>query len=56
MGPNQILPLRVEVDLRKIAMKTYYTFPRSPEIKSYYSIQFKPGHSFVSLTQSAWAV
>ena len=29
MGPEQVLPLRVKVDLGEIAMKGYYTFPKA---------------------------
>ena len=34
IGPHQVLPLRVRVDLRAIATKWYSTFPKSPRLET----------------------
>ena len=40
MGPEQVLPLRVRVDLGVMAMKVYSTFLRDPGLEPYYLLQF----------------
>ena len=40
MGPKQVLPLLIRVDLGVMAIKGYSTLPRSQELEPYYQMQF----------------
>ena len=40
MGPKQVLPLWVKVDLGEIAMKRYFTLLRAPNLEPHHHMQF----------------
>ena len=40
MGPRQVLPLPVRVDLKGIEMKGYPVLARSPELEPHYQMHF----------------
>ena len=40
MGPWQVLWIRVKVDLGVLAMKVYFTFPKSSRLESHHQMQF----------------
>ena len=40
MGPKEVLPLRVRVELEVTVIKGYSTLPRSPQIEPHYQLEF----------------
>ena len=36
IGPFQVLPLRIRVDLGAIAIKRYISFPKAPELEAHH--------------------
>ena len=40
MRPQQVLPLKIKVDLGIMAMKGYSTLPRSPELEPHHQMLF----------------
>ena len=40
MGPEQVLPLGIRVDLAVMVMNEYSLLPKSPELELLYQMQF----------------
>ena len=54
MGPEQVLPHSVEVNLGIMAVKKYFKFPRASGVEPHHQIQISviPGHTLVCVGES----